>query len=468
MDAFRPSVRLRFEGDPGELAGLRHAAMRELDTMRRENVLDLPVYARCLTLPTGERIDCRRVGALDSLTITAPWPRPIPAESTSGGATPKVPSGSFYAIPQCLARYQGITSLTNAIPDGDLAGWSLGLGNAVTVRRQGDAGLPEAQGLPEAGLDREVGVFALPGGSGSGLLFGRAHIPDDTAFSVSCLVRLRAPLEYDDTYDARGVDNPFRTYLLRSNDGENFTWDCPGDIAPLLGFCSPHLHPGWSETVTYPWAPWNADFTKNVERLAGAKRLDAPACPEAPLLVGDAYTDALGQAYPHPYGFILGLQATGLFVANGNRLLGARVSDFDRQLGYAPVITDPLDLGVWYHAVFTHDADETVRIYLARQDESRAWVYCGSQPLCAMDEACRYTMCGINSWTLQNGTTGAEIGSYRMTPVMDVALPRFFHYALSADQAYLLQLEALAGVFVADDHEVAQATALGLSPITIE
>ena len=77
-------------------------------------------------------------------------------------------------------------------------------------------------------------------------------------------------------------------------------------------------------------------------------------------------------------------------------------------------------------------------------------------------------MCGINAWTLQNGLTGAEIGAYRMTPVMDVALPRFFHYALSTDQAYLLQLEALAGVFVADDHEVAQATALGLTPITIE
>lgn len=468
MDAFRPSVRLRFEGDPGELAGLRHAALRELDTMRRENVLDLPVYSRSLALPTGERIECRRVGALDSLTIAAPRPPITPVPDRPERATSTGPSGSFYAIPQCLARYEGITSLTNAILDGDLAGWSLGLGNAVTVCARGDAGLSEAQGLPEAGLDREVGVFTLPGGSGSGLLFGRTHIPDDTAFSVSCLVRLRAPLEYDYTYDTRGLYNPFRTYLLRSDDGENFTWDSPGDIAPLLGFCSPHLHPGWNETVTYPWAPWNADFMKNVEHLAGAKRLAAPACAEAPLLVGDAYIDALGQPYPHPYGFILGLQATGLFVANGNRLLGARISDFDTQLGYVPVVTDPLDLGVWYHAVFTHDTDETVRIYLARQDESRAWVYSGNQPLCAMDTACRYTMCGINSWTLNNGTTGAEIGSYRMTPVMDMALPRFFHYALSADQAYLLQLEALAGVFVADDHEVAQASALGLTPITIE
>jgi hypothetical protein len=50
---------------------------------------------------------------------------------------------------------------------------------------------------------------------------------------------------------------------------------------------------------------------------------------------------------------------------------------------------------------------------------------------------------------------------------MDVALPRFFHYALSPGQAWLLSLEALSGLFVADDHETAQATAYGLAPVTI-
>ena len=273
--------------------------------MRRENVFDLPIYARGLTLPTGEHIECRRIGALDCLTITTPRLHPATEVTRIAPDTPLPPPGYFYAIPQCLARYEGITSLVNAIPDGALAGWSLGPGNAVTICRPGKAGLSEAAGLPEAGLNREVGVFELPGGSGSGLLFGREHIPDNSPFSVSCLVRLREPLEYDYTYDARGVYNPFRTYLLRSDDGERFTWDGPGDIAPLLGFCSPHLHPGWSETVTYPWAPWNENFVKNVEQLAGAKRLTDQVCAEAPLLAGKAYTDALGQAYPHPYGFML-------------------------------------------------------------------------------------------------------------------------------------------------------------------
>jgi hypothetical protein len=468
MDAFRPTPRLRFDGDPEELAVLRHAALRELELMHRENVFDLPVYARSVTLPSGERIECRRVGLQDCLRIESPRLRPEPAPTRAGRNLPGAAPGSFYAIPQCLARYEGLTSLVNAIPDGSLAGWTVGLGNAVTVRARRAVGLPEAQGLPEAGLDREAGVFVLPGGSASGLLFGRTHIPDDAPFSVSCLVRLREALEYDYTYDAKDVLNPFRTYFLRTDDGEKFTWDCPGDIAPLLGFCSPHLHPDWSETVSYPWAPWNENFTKNVEHLAGAKRMEAATCADAPLLAGEAYLDALGQAYPSPYGYIMGLQAVGLFVYGGNRLLGARISDFDSQIGYAPVLTDPLDLGVWYHAVFTHDSDETARIYLARQDESQAWAYSGTQPLCAMDSAYQYTLSGINAWTLHNGTTGADIGAYRMAPVMDVALPRFFHYALSADQAYLLQLEALEGLFVADDHETAQGAALGMIPITIE
>jgi len=468
MEAFRPTPRLRFSGDAAALAGLRHAALREFDVMRRENVLDLPVYSRSVRFPDGERIVCRRVGRQDSITIEAPQPRHRTLPAPREGSRPTAPNGHFYAIPECLARYEGRTSLANAIPDGTLAGWTVGLGNAVTVCDRGEVGLPEADGLPEAGIDREVGVFVLPGGVGSGLLFGRSHIPDDTPFSVSCLIRLRQELPYDYTYDAKEVPNPFRTYFLRSDDGQTFTWDCPGSIAPILGFCSPHLHPDWSETVTYPWSPWNADYAHNTELLAGAKRMTEPTCPDAPDLAGEAYRDACGQDYPFPYGFILGLQAAGLFLYNGNRLLGARLAHFESQLGYRPALSDPLDLNVWHHAVMTHAEDGTVRLYLARQDRSAAWVYTGTQPLCAMDEACQYTFSGVNAWTLHNGRTGADIGAYRMNPTMDVALPRFFHYALSASQAYLLQLEALDGLFVADDHEAAQGAAHGLSPITIE
>ena len=112
--------------------------------------------------------------------------------------------------------------------------------------------------------------------------------------------------------------------------------------------------------------------------------MERATCADAPLLSGEAYLDALGQAYPSPYGFILGLQAAGLFLYNGNRLLGARIAHFESQLGYTPVLTDAVDLDVWHHVVFTHAADGTARIYLARQDTDDAWAYSGNQPLCAM------------------------------------------------------------------------------------
>lgn len=467
MEDYRCSPRLRRFGDAEACALLRGLAMEELSGLGRENVFDLPVYSRITRLPSGETIRCRRIGALDEVEIRAARSN---RRSAPGVARPVIrpeKDGTFFAIPECLARYEGLSGLTNAIPEGVLANWSLGLGGDVAVISAAKAGLPEPVGLPEAGIARELGVFALPGGAASGILFGREHIPDDAPFSVSCLVRLRQKLEYDYTYDAKDVRNPLRTYLLQSVDGGAFTWECPGSISPLLGFCSPHLHPGWSETVTYPWAPWNENFTNNTEQLSGAKRVET-VCPDAPFLAGGGYNDAAGNAYPHPCGFVLGLQAAGLFLYNGNRLLGARLSHFESQFGYTPATTDALEYDLWHHVVMTHDTDGSVRLYLAREDAGEASAYSGVQPLCALDDACVYQASGVNAWTLRNGQTGQAIGAYRMNPVMEVALPRFFHYALSPTQAFLLQLEALTGLFVADDHETVQATALGLTPIFIE
>ncbi|MEA5090606.1 hypothetical protein [Solidesulfovibrio sp.] len=472
---FRPTARLRFaagisgaglEDDDPYLARLRAQAFRELGVMRRENVFELPVFSRTVRLPGGETLVCRRNGCLDSVDIHAPTEREDAPRRRALPEPHRREAGTFFAIPDCLARYEGGDGLGNAVPDGALAGWSLGLGDDVTVVSPGEAGLPEPEGLPEAGIARRRGVFALPGGAASGLLFGRGHIPDAAPFSVSCLVRLREALEYDYTYDARGVCNPFRVHLLQSADGADYAWGCPGSISPLLGFCSPHLHPDWSTTVTYPWAPWNADYAAKTETLLGAKRVET-ACDGAPLLAGEKYRDGCGAAYPHPWGFVIGLQAAGLFLYNGDRLLGARLSHFESQFGYAPAVSDPIARGVWHHVVMTHAADGTVRLYVAAADAADAVVYAGRQPLCAMDAACAYQASGVNAWTLRNGATGAAIGAYRMNPVMDVCLPRFFHYALSPAQAYLLQLEALAGLFVADDHEASQAVALGLTAITI-
>ncbi|KHK02068.1 hypothetical protein [Desulfovibrio sp. TomC] len=463
---FRPAPRVRLVGDAGLLAPLRRDALRELAVMHRENVSDLPVYDRHVALETGERILCRRLGDQDYIEILGARSSEREAGGSALPARRPGRQGEFYVIPDCLARYDGLDSLQNVVPDGDLAGWSLGLGSAVTIVPAAEAGLPAYAGLPQAGIARDIGVFRLPGGAASGLLYGRGHIPDDAPFSVSCLVRLNAPLEYDYTFDARGVLNPIRAYLLRSADGAAFVHDCPGDLSPLIGFCSPHLHPDWEEDLTYPWSPWNNDYAANTDRLTGARRALA-VCDGAPVLAGEGYRDAAGKAYPYPDGFEMGLQAAGLFLSGGNRLLAARLSHFESQFGLVPAVSDPLELGLWHHAVMTHEADGTVQLFVTRADEAQGAAYTGAMPLCALDAACTYQASGVNAWTLRNEKDGEAISAYRLNPAMDVALPRFFHYALSPGQAWLLSLEALAGIFVADDHEVAQAAAQGLVPITI-
>lgn len=464
---FRPEPRLRLMGDAERLAPLRRDALRELTVMHRENVFDLPVYDRLVELETGERILCRRVGDQDHIEIIGPRGGQADAAKAPPAARPPRPVGEFYAIPDCLARYDGLDSRQNAIPDGALAGWTLGLGTGVTVVPAAEAGLPAYQGLPQAGIGRAVGVFRLPGGAASGLLYGREHIPDNAPFSVSCLVRLTERLEYDYTFDARGVLNPIRPYLLRTDDGAAFVHDCPGDLSPLIGFCSPHLHPDWEEDVTYPWSPWNDNFAAAPDRLQGARRA-AAGCDGAPVLAGDGYRDALGNPYPHPDGFVMGVQAAGLFLAGGDRLLGARLSHFESQFGTTPAVSDPLEPGLWHHVVMTHAADGTVRLFVTREDQAEGAAYAGVMPLCALDEVCSYQASGVNAWTLRNAKDGEAITAYCMNPAMDVALPRFFHHALSPGQAWLLSLEALSGLFVADDHESAQAAALGLIPVTIE
>jgi hypothetical protein len=462
----RPLPRLQLTAGGDEAARLRRLGLGELETMRRENVFDLPVYERRSHLPTGETVLCRRVGGQDYVTVGAARPARDREPAMAAQGPGRSRQGEFYAIPDCLARYDGLFDLQNAVPDGVLAGWTLGLGADVTIIPAAAAGLPAYAGLPAAGITRDIGVFRLPGGAASGLLYGREHIPDNAPFSVSCMVRLHAPLAYDYTFDARNLLNPVRTYLLRSENGESFVKDCPGDLSPVIGFCSPHLHPDWEEYITYPWAPWNDNFAATRDRLIGARRATA-VCDGTPRLEGDGYKDAQGNPYPDPDGFEMGLQAAGLFLAGGNRLLGARLSQFESQFATVPAVSDPLEIGVWHHVAMTHARDGAVTLYVTRQDQAEGAAYGGVMPLCALDAACTYQASGVNAWTLRSGEGGQAIAAYRMNPAMDVALPRFFHDALSPGQAWLLSLEALSGLFVADDHEAAQAAALGLTPVTI-
>ncbi|MFZ5813458.1 MAG: hypothetical protein ACOY4F_15585 [Thermodesulfobacteriota bacterium] len=465
---------IREHGDTLAAAALRPAARRELDTLARVNVNDLDVVSRTVRFDDGRVIVCRRVGGRDLVDIHAPTRR----LRTAGGREPALPprhgeEGFFYVIPGCVARYDGPGDLVNAIPDGPLAGWTVGTGSAVALLPFSETGLPDPGVVPETGDERVYDAFRLPGGAASGLLYAPGHIPASGAFALSCLFRLRERLEYDYTFDEKGVLSPVRPYVLRSGDGVDFTWTCPGSLSPVIGFCEPMAHPDWVEEITYPWSPWNEDFAEKTEEVAGIKRVEQ-SCPDAPLLApdgsaGDPYLDALGAAYPHPHGFVVGMRLAGLFIADGDRLLAGRISDFSSQYGRDPILTGSLNMGVWHHAVLSSAEDGTTTLHLAVDgQEPGDWTtYAAAQPVGDMDMGGNYPASGVNAGYLVNDRSGERIGGFRMNAALDIALPRFFHEALDADQARLLHEEAFCGRFVADECEMAAIAAKGLTPIII-
>jgi len=469
---------VREYGDLAATAAMRPDAWRELATMRRLNVNGLAEVSRTVRFDDGRVILCRRSGGRERVHLFAPASRERRMAAVFSETRPRpAPDGHFYVIPGCLARYDGLPGLQNAIPDGPLAGWSLGTGTRAGILPFARTALPTPGVAPGAGWERTFNAFSLPGGEGSGLLYGAGHIPATGAFSVSCLFRLASRLDYDYTFDDRGVLSPIRPYVLQSQDGEIFTWTCPGSLSPVVGFCQPDFHPGWSEEITYPWAPWNEDFARHTETLIGIRRV-TQSCPDAPLLApdgapdgtaGSPYRDAREAAYPHPHGFVAGMRAAGLFVADGDRLLAGRITDFSTQYGFAPILTPSISLGVWHHAVLSFAANGATVLHLAAQDQSPdQWAaYETVQPSRAMDMGQGYAASGVNSGSFVSDRTGERISGFRMNAAMDMALPRFFHHALDADQARLLHFEAFFGEFVADAFEAGPLAALGLTPIVI-
>lgn len=470
---FPPVVRLH--GDPAAAMSLRQDAMRELDTLRRLNVCGLSEVSRTVRFDDGRAIVCAITGGRETAHLYAPAVRSRRHASPVAGGRRRHErdDSAVFVIPGCVARYDGTGDLQNALPDGALSGARLGLGARTATLPFEQTGLPSPGLVPEAGLSRSFDAFELPGGQGSGILYGAGHIPSCGAFSISCLFRLKASLAYDYTFDERGVLSPIRCHVLQSADGEDFTWSCPGSLSPVAGYCQPHFHPGWSETVTYPWSPWNEDFENRTQLLHGVRRVEQ-SCPDAPLLASaedgaKAYTDAKGHAYPHPHGFVAGMRLAGLFIADGDRLMAGRIADFSSEIGLSPILTPSIPLGVWRHAVLSHAADGATTLYLAAADQKpwRRDVWRTRQGVSDLDMSQGYAASGVNSGALVSQDTGETISSFRMNAALDVALIRFFHHALDDDQAGLLHDEAFNGEYAADEFEIGLIEAAGLTPIVI-
>jgi len=321
-------------------------------------------------------------------------------------------------------------------------------------------------------------VYRLPGGVDSGMYLSKDHLPGNTIFSFSCAFRLNEKLEYDYSFDERGVLNPIRSYYLKSSNGTQWKWDCPGSLSPVIGWASPQYFTSDAESVTFPWAPWNEDFT-NESLATGMKAADI-ACDGAPLLAdtwsaSSPYWDNNDppNPYPYPKGFITGMRLFGLFVYNGNQLLCGRLNDFMGQYQLSPIITPEIELGQWLHTAVVQETDGTLNLYLANKTTKVATRYSvaslldGMEPPTAYDAAYDYAFVGYNSWYVRLLTNGEKISHFSMNPRMDVCLPRFYDRNLTMAEAVLLHREALDGIFVADDFEVGQIEAAGFIPVLV-
>ena len=303
-------------------------------------------------------------------------------------------------------------------------------------------------------------------------------MPGNATFSFSCAFRLNESLEYDYSFDERGILNPVRSYYLKSSDGKKWTWDCPGSLSPVIGWASPQYFTSDAESVTFPWAPWNDDFTH--ESLVTGFRAADNACSGAPRLAdawsaSSPYWDANDppNPYPYPKGFITGMRFFGLFVYNGCQLLCGRLNDFMGQYQLSPIVTPGIGLGQWLHATVVQEADGVLNLYLANKTTKNGAHYSamslldGMEPPTVYDAPYDYVFVGYNSWYVKLLTNAEKISHFSMNPRIDVCLPRFYGRSLTMAEAMLLHREALDGVFVADDFEVGQIETAGFVPVLV-
>jgi hypothetical protein len=179
------------------------------------------------------------------------------------------------------------------------------------------------------------------------------------------------------------------------------------------------------------------------------------------------------QPFPvcHPEGYLAGINLCGLFWYNGNRILAGKISDFQNEAQYSPIITNKLELDTPYHVVLSYAENGETTLYVTKIKSKDIAVYKSrgtTSKFYAYDSAgaALPLMSGTKYQELRS-TDGEVVGQWLFSSNMLLGLPRFYRRALSSQEAKLLLLEAFNGVFVADDFEAAQLVGSGFKPVTI-
>ena len=184
------------------------------------------------------------------------------------------------------------------------------------------------------------------------------------------------------------------------------------------------------------------------------------------------------QPFPvcNPRGYMIGMNFIGLAWYNGNSILAGKVCDYETEYNLSPTVSNPLDVGEWYHVCMTYDDSGESKLYISKSGSGNIQTSVAKQSTAAFEcvngfgSGLDYYLSGADYWDMEpeeNSQTTDWKSSWIFSSCMDIGLIRFYHRALSMDEARALLLEAFHGVFVADDHEAAQLVGAGLVPVTL-
>lgn len=182
------------------------------------------------------------------------------------------------------------------------------------------------------------------------------------------------------------------------------------------------------------------------------------------------------QPFPvaHPQGYMIGTNFLGMMWYNGNRILAGKICDFETEFGLSPVVSDSLELNIWYHVCMTVDKYGNCTLYLTKKGRNNTVIYKSKQSankFSAKDESGNVIKVSVGAdkyaMTQPLSDPVVNVSEWEFSASMDTTMNRYYWKEISKGEAILLSLEGTGQAFIADDFEVAQLQGLGMQAVTI-
>lgn len=177
----------------------------------------------------------------------------------------------------------------------------------------------------------------------------------------------------------------------------------------------------------------------------------------------------------HPQGYMIGTNFLGLMWYNGNRIIAGKVCDFESEYNLSPIVSNELELNVFYHACFTFDAKGNCALYITKRGDTNTVIYKSTQSTQDFGALDGFSMAlkvpvGADDFMMApsaNSPPTDYTSQWEFSSCMDISMMRFYHHALTREEAVLLAKEAFGHAFVADDDEAGMLQANGLKEVVV-